>query len=127
MWLSTDSRQNSQTLAMDDLLRGVRLPPELQGAPGRPLEVSSSPGIRIQRISLPALHSPQLRCVSQEYVRARIIQFAGAFARRVNPNLAPQIVQQAAAEAIASLPAPEYGRVAVENRDLQLVFRHDCL
>ncbi|CAL5229988.1 g13422 [Coccomyxa viridis] len=85
---------------MDDLLRGVRLPPELQGAPGRPLE---------------------------EYVRARIIQFAGAFSRRVNPNLAPQIVQQAAAEAIASLPAPEYGRVAVENRDLQLVFRHDCL
>ena len=64
---------------------------------------------------------------AQEYVRARIIQFAGAFARRINPNLGPQIVQQAAAEAIASLPAPEYGRVAVENRDLQLVFRHDCL
>lgn len=63
----------------------------------------------------------------QEYVRARLIQFAGAFARRINPTLNPQIVQQAAAEAIASLPAPEYGRVAVENRDLQLVFRHDCL
>ena len=66
-------------------------------------------------------------CGAQEYVRARLIQFAGAFARRVNPTLSPQIVQQAAAEAIASLPAPEYGRVAVENRDLQLVFRHDCL
>ncbi|KAK9908084.1 hypothetical protein WJX75_002589 [Coccomyxa subellipsoidea] len=85
---------------VDEHLRGVRLPPELQSVPGRPLE---------------------------EYVRARLIQFAGAFARRINPTLNPQIVQQAAAEAIASLPAPEYGRVAVENRDLQLVFRHDCL
>lgn len=36
-------------------------------------------------------------------------------------------MQQAAAEAIASLPPPELGRVAIENRDLQLVFRHDCL
>lgn len=63
----------------------------------------------------------------QEYVRARLIQFAGAFSRRVNPNLDQRLVQQAAAEAIASLPAPELGRVAVENRDLQLVFRHDCL
>ncbi len=63
----------------------------------------------------------------QEYVRARLIQFAGAFSRRVNPNLDQRLVQQAAAEAIASLPAPEFGRVAVENRDLQLVFRHDCL
>ncbi|BDA44884.1 probable calmodulin-binding protein 60 B at N-terminal half [Coccomyxa sp. Obi] len=85
---------------VDEHLRGVRLPPELQSVPGRPLE---------------------------EYVRARLAQFAGAFARRINPTLNPQIVQQAAAEAIASLPAPEYGRVAVENRDLQLVFRHDCL
>ena len=45
----------------------------------------------------------------------------------MNPNLDQRLVQQAAAEAIASLPAPEFGRVAVENRDLQLVFRHDCL
>jgi hypothetical protein len=66
-------------------------------------------------------------CLPQEYVRARIVQFAGAFARRINPTLDVQIIQQAAAEAIASLPAPEYGRVAVENRDLQLVYRHDCL
>ena len=63
----------------------------------------------------------------QEYVQARLIQFAGAFSRRVNPNLDQRLVQQAAAEAIASLPAPEFGRVAVENWDLQLVFRHDCL
>ena len=63
----------------------------------------------------------------QEYVRARLIQFAGPFARRINPTLSQQIVQQAAAETIASLPAAEVGRVAIESRDLQLVFRHDCL
>lgn len=63
----------------------------------------------------------------QEYVRARLIQFAGAFARRINPTLGQQFIQQAAADAISSLPQPEFGRVAVENRDLQLVFRHDCL
>ena len=63
----------------------------------------------------------------QEYVRARLIQFAGAFARRINPTLNQQVVQQAAAEAIASLPAAELGRVSLESRDLQLVFRHDCL
>ncbi|KAK9846825.1 hypothetical protein WJX84_002893 [Apatococcus fuscideae] len=79
---------------------GVRLPPELQGVPTQALE---------------------------EYVRVRLIQFAGAFARRVKPNLSQQAVQLAAAEAIASLPPPELGRVAIENRDLQLVFRHDCL
>ena len=60
-------------------------------------------------------------------MRARLIQFAAAFARRVNPTLSQQIVEQAAAEAIASLPAPEFSQVSVESRDLQLVFRHDCL
>ena len=74
-------------------------------------------------VHFPQWHSHRV----QEYVRARLIQFAGAFSRRVNPNLDQRLVQQAAAEAIASLPAPEFGRVAVENRDLQLVFRHDCL
>ena len=111
---------------VDDHLRGVRLPPELQGVPGRPLEVRPT-YIALQDATCASRLSDCLRCGAQEYVRARLIQFAGAFARRVNPTLSPQIVQQAAAEAIASLPAPEYGRVAVENRDLQLVFRHDCL
>ncbi len=60
-------------------------------------------------------------------MRARLAQFAGAFAGRINPQLSPQVVQQVATECIASLPAPEYGRLAVEQRDLQLVFRHDCL
>jgi len=64
---------------------------------------------------------------SQEYVRARLIQFAGAFAQRIAPSLGIDLVQQAAAEAISSLPAAEVGRISLENRDLQLVFRHDCL
>ncbi len=36
-----------------------------------------------------------------------------------------RVLQHATAEAIASLPGP--ASVPVESRDLQLVFRHDCL
>ena len=68
-----------------------------------------------------------LRACVQEYVRARLVQFAEAFAGLVNPSLTPQHVRQAAADAISSLPIPRFGRVAFEDRDLQLVFRHDCL
>ena len=60
-------------------------------------------------------------------MRSRLIQFAGPFARRINPALPQGLIQQAAAETIAVLPPPEYGPASVENRDLQLVFRHDCL
>ena len=66
------------------------------------------------------------RC-AQEYVRARLIQFAGPFARRMNPTLPLALIQQTAAETIAALPPPEYSGASVEHRDLQLVFRHDCL
>lgn len=64
---------------------------------------------------------------AQEYVRARLIQFAGPFAKRLSPELSQAAVQRAAADAIASLPAAEVGRISLESRDLQLVFRHDCL
>jgi hypothetical protein len=63
----------------------------------------------------------------QEYARARIVQFAQAFAARLNPTVAPAVVQQAAVECIQSLPPPDYSGVSLEQRDLQLVFRHDCL
>lgn len=63
----------------------------------------------------------------QEYVRARLIQFAMPFGRRVAPALPPNLLEQAAAQTIAMLPPAEYGPASVENRDLQLVFRHDCL
>jgi hypothetical protein len=64
---------------------------------------------------------------AQDYVRARLIQFAMPFGRRVAPALPPNLLEQAAAQTIAMLPPPEYGPASVENRDLQLVFRHDCL
>lgn len=64
---------------------------------------------------------------AQDYVRARLIQFAMPFGRRVAPALPPNLLEQAAAQTIAMIPPPEYGPASVENRDLQLVFRHDCL
>lgn len=63
----------------------------------------------------------------QEYVRARILQFAPAFAGRITPNLNPSIVQQAAVDAIQSLPPADYSGATLDARDMQLVFRHDCL
>lgn len=107
--------------------QGIRLPVELQQVPSRILEVLVELPLNGKRSSFVFLDVKINPRALQEYVRARLIQFAGAFSRRVNPNLDQRLVQQAAAEAIASLPAPEFGRVAVENRDLQLVFRHDCL
>jgi hypothetical protein len=79
---------------------GVRVPPDLHAAPPRTLE---------------------------EYTRARILQFAQAFAARLNPTVAPSVVQQAALDCLQALPPPDYSGVALEHRDLQLVFRHDCL
>lgn len=65
--------------------------------------------------------------VPQEYTRSRVLQFAQAFASRLNPTVGPAVVQQAAVDCLASLPPPDYTGVALEQRDLQLVFRHDCL
>lgn len=65
--------------------------------------------------------------IPQEYARARVLQFAQAFASRLNPTVGPAVVQQAAVDCLASLPPPDYTGVALEQRDLQLVFRHDCL
>ena len=63
----------------------------------------------------------------QEYARARILQFAQAFASRLNPTVSPTVVQQAALDCLQALPPADYSGVALEQRDLQLVFRHDCL
>lgn len=38
-----------------------------------------------------------------------------------------QAIEQAAILTLNHLPSPDLGRTPVENRDLQLVFRHDCL
>ena len=68
-----------------------------------------------------------LCCCLQEYARARVLQFAQAFAARLNPTVSPQVVQQAALDCLQALPPADYSGVALEQRDLQLVFRHDCL
>ena len=66
---------------------------------------------------------------AQEYVRARLLQFAAVLGGRIAPQLSPQLVQAAAFDAIQSLPPPDYGAAvaAAAVRELQLVFRHDCL
>jgi hypothetical protein len=73
----------------------------------------------------------------QDYVRARLVQFAGAFAARACQQLGPADIRAAAAAAIARLPPPllggdgrggSAGGLGGEGaRELQLVFRHDCL
>lgn len=63
----------------------------------------------------------------ESYVQARIIQFAIAFASRINPALAANIVQRSAKETLASLPPPQRQVVTQDAQELQLVFRHDCL
>ena len=71
--------------------------------------------------------SPDLRLASQEYVRARLLQFSQALAGRIAPSMTPQMVHQAALDALRVVPAPDYSGAALATRDLQLVFRHDCL
>lgn len=116
---------------MDDPNKPVRIPRELLQAPQQQLEVRTgswrgqgplprSP----RRPDTPTTFSPP----HQEYTRNRIMQFALAFSARVSPNLSLQVVQRAAFETVAQLPPPEAVPAGgIEARDLQLVFRHDCL
>lgn len=62
-------------------------------------------------------------------MRARLLQFALALASNIAPQLSPALVQSAAFDAIQALPPPDYGGapLAVPARELQMVFRHDCL
>ena len=59
-------------------------------------------------------------------MRARLTQFGPILAGRISHNLSAEVVQQATADALAALPPPDYSGGALEIRDLQLVFRHDC-
>ena len=72
----------------------------------------------------------------QDYVRARLVQFAGAFAARACPQLGAADVRAAAAAAIARLPPPLLGEgrgaggasgAGDGPMELQLDYRHDCL
>lgn len=110
----------------------VQVPPELQAvwpqvevrprAKGRPMH---------PRAAGPLLPSPRRRTLTpaaphaQAYVNARIQQFAGAFARRVNLNVAPQQLDALVSETLSSLAQPG-AIVSQANRQLRLVLRHDC-
>lgn len=63
----------------------------------------------------------------QEYVRARMGQFGSVLASRLNPTLSELTVQRVTAEVLNSLPPPDYSGAALETKEFQLVFRHDCL
>uniref|UniRef100_A0A1D1ZYM3 CSE family protein n=1 Tax=Auxenochlorella protothecoides TaxID=3075 RepID=A0A1D1ZYM3_AUXPR len=83
-----------------EALQGLKVPTELHAVPPRPLE---------------------------EYVRARMGQFGSVLASRLNPTLSELTVQRVTAEVLNSLPPPDYSGAALETKEFQLVFRHDCL
>ena len=84
-------------------------------------------GFHIQPVRVPTELQNVRATTLEEYVRARLNQFAMAFSQRVAPRLTQEEYDRAVAETYTQLPPPEYGQIAVENRELQLVFRHDCL
>ncbi|GMH34106.1 hypothetical protein BSKO_01940 [Bryopsis sp. KO-2023] len=63
----------------------------------------------------------------EEYVRARLNQFAHYLWQRVAPQMPQVAFENEVAMAYTHLPAPQYGQVPLDQRELQLVFRHDCL
>lgn len=67
---------------------------------------------------------------SQEYVRGRLATFVDLLTQRLKnaePAVPEDVIAKAANEALQAMPAAEYGPTPLETRDLQLVFRHDCL
>ncbi|KAG1669208.1 hypothetical protein FOA52_001459 [Chlamydomonas sp. UWO 241] len=68
--------------------------------------------------------------VLEEYVQNRIAQLVSVFTRRLQshaPALPNEVISKSLAEAYQAVPPPEYSVIPLEDRDLQLVFRHDCM
>eukprot|EP00798_Chlamydomonas_sp_ICE-L_P011523 gene11523-34235_t len=68
----------------------------------------------------------------EDYVRQRLGQFVGLYTRRIIQLVPPGTIsreglEQAAFEVVESMPVPEFAQIALESRELQLVFRHDCM
>ncbi|GAX78271.1 hypothetical protein CEUSTIGMA_g5713.t1 [Chlamydomonas eustigma] len=85
------------------MIPGLRVPPELQ------------------------IGSPE---VLEEYVRARIAQLISTFSRSLqlhSPAITQDLIAKSLGEALSAIPPPVYDIIPLENRDLQLVFRHDCM
>ena len=66
----------------------------------------------------------------QDYTNSRLAQFMALFSRRLlqlAPGVSPDAIERAAAEALQALPPPLMAAVPLHEKDLQLVFRHDCV
>lgn len=101
----------------------VQFPAELQSARSDVLEVGTS------EICTPpaAIHAGGSL---QEYVQSRIAQLISVFSRRLQhhvPGLPSELITKSLTEAFSQVPPPEYSIIPLEDRDLQLVFRHDCM
>lgn len=65
--------------------------------------------------------------ILEEYVRARLNQFSLGLERKLSATVMPDVFERIVAETYTQLPAPEYCNLPIESRELQLVFRHDCM
>ena len=102
----------------------VSIPSELQNSSPELLEVCVPPTTFICCCPEFIAHAPL-----QDYVRSRIVQLINTFTRILRnnvPSLSPEAISQSLAEALSAIPPPIYDVVPLENRELQLVFRHDC-
>eukprot|EP00878_Enallax_costatus_P008197 GHUV01008570.1.p1 GENE.GHUV01008570.1~~GHUV01008570.1.p1 ORF type:complete len:258 (+),score=48.54 GHUV01008570.1:251-1024(+) len=66
----------------------------------------------------------------EEYVRNRLMQFIRCFTLRLVqlvPQVGPGLLESIVRETFDMLPSPDYGQVPVDQLELQLVFRHDCM
>jgi len=99
---------------------------------GKAREARSVPhaAMSIAPVRFPAELHQARSDVLEEYVQARIAQLVSLFTRRLQahaPSLPPDLVSKSLAEAYQAVPPPEYSVIPLEDRDLQLVFRHDCM
>jgi hypothetical protein len=128
-------------------MQRVRVSPELKSTPPHVLEVSTvalrgSGGpvaarrsrrgafklSSCWRLPLPARRTPPRP--RQDYVRVRLTQFLGLLSGRLGhyaPGLPAGALERAAADALACMPPGDHGQLSLEDKQLQLVFRHDCL
>ena len=61
---------------------------------------------------------------------ARLRQFLEVYKLRIlqlAPSVGTELLDKAATAALADLPTPRFGKLSLDQMELQLVFRHDCL
>lgn len=68
--------------------------------------------------------------VLEDYVRSRLRQFVGIFNQKLLqlvPAVHADAFDRSVNEALLQTPQPDYGSVPLDFKELQLVFRHDCM